>query len=386
MKAVAGAALVAATLAMSACSSSGGSSSSTTAAAAGGSGSAAAGGDAGVQAAKAFSDKYLPQPQKIDVSVPLPSAPPTGKSAYYIINTDPAAVRVANGVKEAGQALGWKVTVLTFTDPTAANGLILQAVQAKADFIGYIAVPSSLLTSGIAAARAANIPVFQSFDATPPAGKVNWIFGNIGGVQDFVLRGKILADYVIAQSNGKANILMENVPAFAVLTSFAQGFKDELKTNCPSCGYAENNSPYTDVAGGKVPGIIVSYLRTHPKVNNVVFSTGGFGTGFPDAANAAGIKVGGSDGIQITSQSISPANAKGIAAGQELASVTANDEYQGWLVVDGMARYSVNASLEPNWKAATTPRIITKETASEGDKSAAPVDYQTQFKTLWKIS
>jgi ribose transport system substrate-binding protein len=77
-----------------------------------------------------------------------------------LVQSDPLNVEVINGVKAAAAAKGWKVKVFDANGSAdAANSAFRNYVSQKVDMILDLAFPVSSVGAGLAAARAAHIPV-----------------------------------------------------------------------------------------------------------------------------------------------------------------------------------------------------------------------------------
>ena len=109
--------LAAAAIAVTACSSSGGGGGGTSTGAgttSAGSTSSGGGGDAGVEAAKAATEKNLQEPTTIPQTTPLDSKPPTGKTFVWLKCDVNQCADLADGFKAATAALGWTYKELTY--------------------------------------------------------------------------------------------------------------------------------------------------------------------------------------------------------------------------------------------------------------------------------
>lgn len=320
--------------------------------------------------------------QKVLLAAPLAKTPPKGKKVWFISNTTPDAARIRDAWVQAVKSLGWTPTTRTYNTADQAVGIVREALQQGANYIGYVAVPVQIMQPALDAARAANVPMFQSYDVTQPLGRVNWIFSNPGGAEQYINRGKLGADWVTVQTNGKAKTVLVNVPAYTVFAAWASAFKAEYAKNCPGCSIDEINVPVADALNGKMVATTVAYLRSHPDVNNVQFCHGTWSATFPVAAANAGLS-----NVVYGSGTASDLNLKLIANGQQGIAIGSGNEQEGYVLADAMARYSIGASLVPNWKS-TAPLYIHQKsntTATTTNFAGSP-NYSGQFKKLWKLT
>lgn len=82
--------------------------------------------------------------------------------------------------------------------------------------------------------------------------------------------GKLLADWTIMQTGGKANILVvesDEVPPTAPLM---RGFEDELKEYCPNCRIVQKINTAVTEWGVKIRPSVQSALLANPSINFVV--------------------------------------------------------------------------------------------------------------------
>jgi ABC-type sugar transport system substrate-binding protein len=347
----------------------------------------AASSSAGIAAARAFLAPFRSVGTSIGISVPLKAKPQRGMKVFAIENNDPTTAPIVQGLQAATKALGWTLKVLYFNgaDPSDANGLIQEAVQQHANFITEIAVPLSTMRTGVAAAKAAHIPVFESFGSNAPTRSGNDLYSNVAGTSMYVTKGKINADYIISTLGDKANTLILSFPDFPVAVTWAKSAAAEFKKNCSACVTNILNVPYTDVEAGDAPADVVGYLRTHPQVNNVIFTDGDLLTGFDQQAKTGGLTIGKS-GIILTDQNTEEISLQSILDGTEQMSLATGVPYTGWLLVDAMARYAQKMSLKPNWNTVIPQLLETKaDVTSASGVYSGPANYQKSFERLWHV-
>jgi ABC-type sugar transport system substrate-binding protein len=342
-------------LALTACSSAGASSSSgesSAAASQAGSGTAAAssgGGSTDVAALVAQGEK-LPA---VPTIAPLSKRPPTGKTMTFVTCPIDICVVGEKSAQQAAESLGWKVTViqggLTPQDQVAAWN---QAVQAKPDgIIGILTVPTEIIASQIAAAKAAGIPLV-TIAGDQPAG--NGITASIAGPEDIAAATPLVANWVAQDSNGSANVVVLTEPAAKNFSLAGTKFTDELKRVCPGCTADNLDFNQVDI-GTKIPTQVVSYLQSHPDVKYVMAALGAATTGVRAALNAAGL----SD-VKIVSRGGGAGNFAALANGSE--SVTTGEGDVGYEVVDVLARQLVGDPISDELANPIDPyQLLTKD-------------------------
>ncbi len=342
----------------------------------------------GVIAAKKAIKYASTYPTKIAITVPLTKRPPKGLKVFYIGASGADGARGANAFSAAATALGWVPTVLNFpANPADSVGLVQQAIQQGAKYIAVTGVDTKILQPGIDAAKAAGIPIFMNISDGVPAGAANGIYSSVNSATGWVYRGQLAAAQTTAYSNGKANVLMFNVPQFAIFQVWATSYKANLPKYCPGCvinGVVD--APYTDTLTGKASSAVIAYLRSHPEVNQIACSNGTFCTDLQAKAAAAGIKIG-AGGIGMSVSAVNVLSLPQIYNKQLDSGLGSPLEYGGWQVADAMARQSVGNSLVPNWKARMPFYMWTQEnTRANSQMYAGPINYTGQFKKLWKVS
>lgn len=163
-----------------------------------------------------------------------------GKSVFYIANSMTLQfTQLVNSGAVAGlKAAGVKVTTQDNQASASTTArLISQAIAQKADAIIIQSVPSKLINAPLRQAKKAGIPVIQLFETDPrlpPASER--ALGVVGQVTYcYSCAGRLIADYAIAASNGKANAMAIEDSDVGVSAPEIAGIKSEMRKLCPSC-------------------------------------------------------------------------------------------------------------------------------------------------------
>jgi ABC-type sugar transport system substrate-binding protein len=293
-------------------SSSGASSSSGSASAsAGGSTStSSSGGSSGIVAqANAAIQKALPTPTKVLETEKVASKP--GKLIYNVsCNLSIVGCGEISGeVGDAVKALGDKFERCNAgATATQAQSCFTNAVNAKAAAIVVNDVPEIGAGNGYRQAAAAKIPIIGAFSGnnlTGVPGQVTQAAENAPQVE-----AKLLADYVIAKSDGKAHVLYvsENQDNDGVLR--AKSFLAEMKkcTTCKVTTVLTNQNTQTTSA----PPQITAALEKDSSINWVI--------GNQDTAAALAVTaidgLGRSSQIQVGGMDADPQNLGYIKSGR----------------------------------------------------------------------
>jgi ribose transport system substrate-binding protein len=125
----------------------------------------------------------------------------------------------------------------------------------------------AVLGPQIAAARAAGLKVFVSdlYDTTQTPDP------NIDGylATPYTKVGDLLANWVIAKSNGKANVLIVGSDEVPPTRPYVKSITDRLQADCPECKYKYVNAPIPEWST-KVQMGVQSALIADPTINYVI--------------------------------------------------------------------------------------------------------------------
>lgn len=339
--------------------------------------------DAGLAAAKAVVEANLTPPEKIGPTIPLTAKPPA-KTVAWLECSLPSCQAIGRGFKEATALLGWKLEVISWsTDPVAA---FQQALDTGVDYVAITGTQPELIQAQIDEAKSRGIAFFSCFDTADPKQEENNIWVQCGDDDAVTRAGDLIANAIIADSEGKANVVMVNIPDFAVLVNEREGSKAAYAKNCPGCKFDELALTLDQLLTGEVPGAVVSYLQAHPDVNYVHFAfdglTGGVSTALADAGLLQGRKLVGVD--------YSGAVLQEIVEGKHAFWTTNPKEYSAWIMIDGMARHALGMDNPEERANALLPTFIVNSAemaqpliASDG--WPGPATMAEQFAALWQV-
>jgi ABC-type sugar transport system substrate-binding protein len=319
----------------------------------------------------------------IGVSVPLKSKPPTGKTVAWIGGGLQSTQPITPGFKTATAALGWTLKIINYdpANPQTVNAAVQQAVDQGVDYIAISGTDIASFQQAADAAKAKGIPIIDMYSSNPATGKDgNGIYAVISDSKATEAIVQQITDWVIADSAGKANAVLVTLPEFPILQVGAKAGKANFASACADCKMSELDVTLADLGGGKVPGLVVSYLQTHPETTYVVYAIGDLFSGVPEALSTAGIKVKSVGGVPNVEQTQTLIDKQ-----SDEWSVLPRAE-SGWHAVDAMARLSIGQDLSgvPStlvtaiWDQANVP----KPAAEYG----GAVDYENQFKKLWGLA
>jgi len=303
---------------------------------------------------------------------------PTGKTVTYVHCGVDVCTTIGKAIKNAADVLGWKVKVIPSDgSPGSVKQAWATVVRMKPDAAFGSGFPSAMYASEVKQLKADGIPVMLFASTDVNGGAVTLSKGRNDEVP---IVGKQMAAWVVATTNGKANTLYVDLPAFPILPPIEAAFKASYKEWCPDCPYAKIDLPITSI-GKDAPSRIVSYLRAHPDVNRVAVGYDGLDFGLPAALKAAGL----ADKVQFIGEAPTETNFSYIRAGQQGATVS-QAYYEIWSnFVDAAARTTTGQPITDNnaWKVPWF--LVTKENIDSAGTGFRPVvpNLTQELDKLW---
>jgi ribose transport system substrate-binding protein len=325
-------------------------------------------------------------PAEIQVTEPLPKAPPKGKKVIWLQCELPACARYTEPLRRAVTSLGWEYESQAYKNTgEGPAGAMDQAIAQGFDYIAITGIPSAALKSQLQKAADAGIKIASGSVPEKPS-EGGWL-SQSGGT--LVPDAENVAKWMVNDSNGKANVVAVTIPQFPVLNGQTDFLKEELPKMCPDCEYDQLDVTVEEVGAGGVPQKLVGYLQAHPDVNYVFFTFSDLGKGIGKVLEGSGLR----DKIKLTGCCGDAGNAKEIASGDTDAWTISPNEYTGWTMVDAMARDSLGLDVaETNELVYESPSWVvdSKESVDQHLKGTdfdwpGPAGYEDQFKKLWQV-
>ena len=383
---LAAATLVATALFVAACGSDSSSSGSSepaatdsTAASTGGS-SATGSGDAA-----AVVEKFTQVPTEVIQTEAL-SKKPDAKKVTFIVCADPSCVVLSDYLKEAVSALGWEFTSIN-APATDFGSAVQQAIDTKPDFIAGTGTDAAAFQPQYDAMKAAGIPYFTCYATDVPQGSENNLYANCYDASAAQEYSKVLVDWIINDSAGKANALVVNLPAFPILSAQADGAKAQF-ANCSECTVKSLDLTLDDLTSGGTANAIVSFLQSNPDIDYLYLTYSGFEPGLAEALASAGladkVKIAGTQGLQPQMQAI--------IDGKEDVWTALPQEYAMWTLADQMARVANDEWDSANERTNAIPPFFLVDTAEAAQSLVTldngwpgPEGFKDSFKQLWGV-
>jgi ABC-type sugar transport system substrate-binding protein len=293
-----------------------------------------------------------------------------GKNVWYVPigAAVPILSAFGTGIEEALQEAG--ITVNTCDGkfvPTAIAACLDQAVTQGADAVitGY--VDYALIPAAFDNVVANEIPVLIG-GAAPSGGKTsNPELAFYDTTEDVQLTQQLVMDAVIADSDGKANILYATVTDSPQLKEGAAYGEQYLTDHCSGCTIT--TVEYNTASLNRLPSQISSGLLANPDITYVV--------GQADAAaepSIAGIQSAGfADKVKLAATNGDLGGLQRIQSGNlQFVDVGSSPIYAGWGFADGILRMLTGETPEVH---SGVHRVFTEDNV--GDLALTPEAYPT---------
>ena len=335
-----------------------------------------------VASAKNFLKPYEAIPKGVGITIPVKKTPSPNQTVVYLQCEQPQCASVGQQYAAAVSALHWNLKILNYqsTNPATFTSALTEALQYHPVAVGFLALlPYALWSDEVASYKAANVAMLPiaAVDTTVHSAIVR----NVLSTPAADLYAKILADWVIADSNGHAKVIYWSIPQLPAGLVIQSGFLASIKP-CTTCSVKVISSSIPDVEAGDAPGEIVSAVKADPGVKYVVLSDIQLAPGLTAALKAAGVT-----GVKIAANEAAELDQTAIRNGEEAAGTPSPNDVAAWQSVDAAVRFSEGMSVP----AVTTPtQLLTKATMTAtgvvpSDNYPYPSNYQKLFKQLWKM-
>jgi ribose transport system substrate-binding protein len=283
--------------------------------------------------------------------------------------------KLANGIKAGTQAIGYQFKLCNGgTTANQINACFRQAIAAKPTAIVVNGIGQADAANSFAAAASAGVPIVGSFTGDSPGikGVVTEVAGNTCTQQ-----AKTIADAIIADSKGKANVLWVGTKTYTCNIQRQTGFLNEMKT-CTTCTASTLTFDITSLTS-QLPQQLTSALQSNPNLTYVVGTFDAVALAATQAIRQAGkassIKVAGFDGDAPDLQLVSKGDI------QMWDSVTGGSE-PGYAAIDAAARHAAGKTVPPVTD--ITTMLVTKDNYAQiAPAYQGPNGYAAQYKKLW---
>jgi len=294
---------------------------------------------------------------------------------------DPNNQKLQKSLKQLAALAQWKYDTVSYdpANPATFNAAIDTALTKNADYVAEAGIPlTSAMTKKVTDAGAKWV-----LTSVHPVDVKDPVIVDANAYANDEQMGKVLADFFIADSNGKGNIVIEHVPAYPILGGFTDGFQAEVKELCPDCKVKIQDITIPDLVAGKVPSVMVSALRSNPDADYVGFDVGPFANGIDAALASAGL----AGKVKVIGEAADEAGIAALKSGKQTAWTGFDPVYSTYVMMDAMFRDTLGMPIDQEEAGLQTTQILTKDNVQEavGDSAtwAQPTDALDQFKKLW---
>jgi ribose transport system substrate-binding protein len=305
-----------------------------------------------------------------------------GKHVWIITSTlaVPFVATIAHAAEAAGKEAGLTTTLFDGKgDVTEWNRGLSQAVAQHADGIITVGASPELMKGPMEAALAAKIPVVDTLTADQAAPLVAGTFAHVS--ISFRHSGELQADYAIAESNGKAHVLILGDNEFPGEVTRVDGMEHEFKTLCPDCAVTVQDTQVGNL-GVKLGQLTQTLLRRSPDITLVLPTYDAQAIYVVPAIKAANldkpVNVIGSDAVTSNLDWIRHGNV-------QVADVGEPDVWAGWAAVDEIARAMLGL---PSVEEEIPLRLFVADNLKDvpDDENALfGGDFVAQYRKLWGL-
>lgn len=323
-----------------------------------------------------------------------PAAQPD-KTVWYIScgQAYAACAGAAASFEEAGQALGWDVTIQDGkADPNTAATIIRQGVSAGVDGIGLFTYDCPSIKSALLEAKDAGVPVvnFGSLDCDDEAfGSEEPLFatsvnesGSTNQADMWMQLGEARAKYsaaVLGEEGGKVVNIWETSQRAHQWQQV--GFEETIADVCPACEVVNVEFTFAQVPN-KSSEIFKAALAQNPDVGVVTWDTDALmGLGLSTVLQQAGL----SKEVALVGAEGNPPNMDHIRAGEQTSSSFIPYGWYQWGMADTFNRIFAGEDIASLPSQGGGYMYIDKDhnLPAEGQPVELPIDYKAAYKAIW---
>jgi ribose transport system substrate-binding protein len=332
------------------------------------------------KAAKA-NEEFEERPTSVGIEEPVGKPIPKGKTIDFIQCGVPACKTEGEIFEAAASELGWTIkSINAGTTPEEIKAAYDQAIKDEPDAVLGSGYPRALFEPEIAQLKAKNIPVIEFF-VEEEAG--NGITAVIGGIPTSEMQGKMMADYILANSTDESmEIGSVNAKGFETVTGTIESVEKTIEEECSGCTVKTLEAPLTSI-GKDLPQRIASFLTANPGIEWTTVGYNDMVTGLPTALKGAGV-----EDANLTTVNISTSIAPYLENDEYLqATVGSSFNEVYWRGIDLLARLFAGVEYKEDLDDSTLPYwTITKESLPTSSEEFPNVEnYEEQFKKLWGV-
>src|SRR3984893_48525 len=225
---------------------------------------------AGLTAATQYQQQFLNTPTTIGITTPLKSKPAAGKILVGLHPGRGSARVLAQYGAQAAADIGWKYKdLISGSTPSSQQAAMNSAIQLNPAGILTSGIPNSTIQAQLTLAAQKGIWVNSSADTSPPSSAM--FDTSIASPAQLAEWGKMVAAYVVVQSQGKAVVQDFQLTAFPILLDFDTAFVAAMGQWCPSCKVSTNAVPAASLGTSALTSQVTSVVTRNPSTNWLIF-------------------------------------------------------------------------------------------------------------------
>ncbi len=292
-------------------------------------------------------------------------------------------VNEAEEEKKVAESLGWTVDVVDGKlDPTVWNQVVKQAAETGIDGIIAVSSDPNLFAEAMEVVAARDIPFVLTQQA--PGDQ------DVAGIDTYIapdpkVGGTDVAEWIIADSDGKADVLILDFPGFTNVNQRAAAIKKSLESDCADCRVRTADVAPATIGTNLAP-LVTNQLQQNPGIDYI--------WGSDDCCVSfmlQGIQQAGKTGeVKLASMTGYPEQMTQLKTGELAAELASPTFYAAWLAVDSLGRLMADEKTEKFWR--LPQRIWTDGTIADAPPEVFKVgwnteaDYESKFEELWGVS
>jgi ribose transport system substrate-binding protein len=360
---------------------------------------AESGGGDGVAAAQARVDEFSQTLTEIGITDTV--AVPADLEVFYAQCPVPVCEQIAQGLQKAVDAVGGTLTIQAYDgSPEGTQAAFQAGVQAAPDIFMSSGNPVEWYEQELVEFEALGIPVVQW---SIPGGLVpDGMTANLITGGDYYFQGALIADWIVAETGGEANVLAMNMGGtFPVLGLEQQGFENQMAEVCPDCKLNVQEISLDQLLAGEHISVAISEFQKDPEINYIFTGFGDMLIGLHEALADNGL----AEGVPSASQAGTTANYQLIADGKQAIDIGLPSEFLAYRALDAglralagqdigqvdarpltdVAGASDTPGAEDILIAGLPMQILTADTVGDPTTPWAGIEgFQDQFLALWE--
>ena len=272
--------------------------------------------------------------------------------------------------------------------PATIETCITTAIDQHPAAIVQEGASPSVFATGAATAKKDGIPFVAGDPAVDPAHPYLGIPGEVNN--PYVAASKLMADWAIAATNGKANVLVMDSPDISQSVTMDSDIAAQVKALCSACHVWSTGAPGAEWAT-RLPGETSTELTQHPSINYIIPV---YDSMIPLITPA--VKQAGADSrVSVVSFNADLPEMQMLATNTIVAADLGNNlGYEGWALADSalrlMTHHTTNLHTTVPIRFFTRSSVkglaLTNAAVLSGQWYGAANQFETGFLKLWGLS